>query len=331
MASDEILRLVLVVAVFLPFGRCQLTVMTDGDTQSCESKCLAAYPSTASNDKTMELSACRKGCRLMSIIDFVEEESTSEVLSTTCEKACNTAYVSRDNSAACELGCQSELPTVEARRKQIQSYYDEEAPYLNPMIPIHAHFNRIMDCMMDHVRHEMTMAMMFLSPSGRHGQVVMIHAQPMVKAAGNNLPEAKTSSNFLETNLVLADSGATPDIKRSQIMASSSEADFAESDGRRSDGDWLTCLAAKVGLSRTSLLFVLVMIFIGILWLFISSMTTSSKPIESDVHPSQKLNIYGDGEFLEPISLKTYFSHFKPQEPSVMAPPLPVKISIEKI
>lgn len=90
------------------------------------------------------------------------------------------------------------------------------------------------------------------------------------------LTEYKTS-NYFETNLVLADSGATPDVKRSQMMAASSEADLVVTDRRLTESDWLTCFAAKIGLSRMSLLFVLLMFFIVILWLCISSMTTSTK------------------------------------------------------
>lgn len=77
---------------------------------------------------------------------------------------------------------------------------------------------------------------------------------------------------------MLADSGATPDVKRSQMMAASSEADLDVTDRRSvAESDWLTCFAAKIGLSRMSLLFVLLMFFIVILWLCISSMTTSTK------------------------------------------------------
>jgi len=91
------------------------------------------------------------------------------------------------------------------------------------------------------------------------------------------LTEYKTS-NYFETNLALADSGATPDVKRSQMMAASSEADLVVTDKRSTaESDWLTCFASKIGLSRMSLLFVLLMFFIVILWLCISSMTTSTK------------------------------------------------------
>jgi len=60
----------------------------------------------------------------------------------------------------------------------MKAFYDEEAPFLSPLIPVHVYFGRMMDCMMDHVRHEMTMAMMLLSTSGRQGQLIVIRAKP---------------------------------------------------------------------------------------------------------------------------------------------------------
>lgn len=323
MASQEFLQMMIsfvVLALVATCSRSQLILNNlSDDTQSCESSCAAAY-----SDETPDLNACKKGCRLMTIIDFMEEQATFDELLSDCRKTCHDAYGSDVNASSCAFGCQGQMPAIDGRRKQMKAFYDEEAPFLSPLIPVHIYFGRMMDCMMDHVRHEMTMAMMLLSASGQQGQVIVIHAKP----AGDFDPEYKTS-NYFETNLVLADSGATPDVKRSQMMAASSEADLVVTDKRSSaESDWLTCFAAKIGLSRMSLLFVLLMFFIVILWLCISSMTTSTKL--SDI-PTQKLSIYGDSDYLLPFNEKVHFSYVKPQEPSVMAPELPVKILIQEI
>lgn len=330
MASQEFFQMMIsfvVIAVVVPCSWSQLILSNlSDDTQSCELSCTAAY-----SDKSPDLNACKKGCRLMTIIDFMEDQATFDELLSDCRKTCQDAYGSDVNASSCAFGCQGQMPAIDSRRKQMKAFYDEEAPFLSPLIPVHVYFGRMMDCMMDHVRHEMTMAMMLLSASGQQGQVIVIHAKP---AAGDFDPEYKTS-NYFETNLVLADGGATPDVKRSQMMAASSslseekETDLVVTDRKRStESDWLTCFAAKIGLSRMSLLFVLLMFFIVILWLCISSMTTSTKL--SDI-PTQKLSIYGDTDYLLPFDEKLHFSYVKPQEPSVMAPELPVKITIQEI
>src|SRR5271165_6920152 len=95
--------------------------------------------------------------------------------------------------------------------------------------------------------------------------------------------EYKTSS-FLEANLLADDHGATPDVKRSQLlpMVDSDDIDDSGPQFPGHSSDWLSCLSAKTGLSKLAIVVVMFSTLIVLMW-FISGVLFPSTRTGSGV------------------------------------------------
>jgi hypothetical protein len=284
----------------------------------------------------------------MSVVDFFNDELSLKDTSIACLQACAEAY-GTVNASACALGCQSQLPSVEDSRKRLAMMAD--ASRLNGDLfalssPFNDYYGRMMDCMMQHVQHQMTIGWMVFSSSSSSssdggGRVVVIRGAPVLvfRQAPDNAAEYKTS-NYLETNLLADDRGATPDVKRSQMMPMlEQDVDAMSADvigagheftTRGHNTDWLSCLSAKTGLSKLSVVFIIFSTFVVLMW-FIAGVFFPTPSGKKDSIPlNQKLSIYGDHDYLTTIDEKKYlpgsYGDATPAKFVIYAPTFPLKM-----
>uniref|UniRef100_A0A3B3DJB6 Transmembrane protein 59 n=1 Tax=Oryzias melastigma TaxID=30732 RepID=A0A3B3DJB6_ORYME len=88
-----------------------------GSTASCRGSCEMTY-SLHTYPREEELYACRRGCRLFSICQFVRDGGDLNRTKSECEATCQEAYSQSEEQFACSLGCQNQLPFAEQRHEQ---------------------------------------------------------------------------------------------------------------------------------------------------------------------------------------------------------------------
>jgi hypothetical protein len=250
----------------------------------------------------------------MSVLDFIQGPRVLlGDVGKLCFQACSEAY-GMTNSTPCAFGCQSQLPSIEMRRNQIAKMSLDEDDGRGWM-SLSDYSSRMMTCLMDQMTHRARYGWIMISSSSSDGNsVVVVQGSPVyvgVRAEYN--PETKTS-DYLETNLARVDGGATPDVKRSQIMSMefvasrvNSQEGVAKSADRQAYEayDWFSCLSAKTGLSKMSILFLCLTLLIVFVWFFVGICFPARQRDISSEQQFQKLSIYGDMDYLTPIDSKS--------------------------
>jgi len=331
MAIVGLTQMKVVVKVLSAF--CVICLIRTGYGQSPVSEVTPCQTVCKSTYQGPDEGFCCRGCRFMSILEFINGEEMSIVeVRDACLKACGDAY-GMTNASSCAFGCQSQMPALEDKRKQMAQYtmdLNEPDPF-----DLSARFfdysQRMMNCMMDHLNHQMTYGWMVITSSSslpNGGQVVIIRGTPVrILYRQEALPEYKTS-NYVETNLAVVDGGATPDLKSSQLVRMDSvmlSRDTESISYQQVGSDWLSCLSVKTGLSKMSLLLVFFTMLILLMWFIVGFLFPSSHS-RSEAAMKEKLSIYGDLEYLMPIDTKVPLAYHGSQKIASFAQPLPVKM-----
>ncbi|XP_064625574.1 transmembrane protein 59-like [Lineus longissimus] len=296
-----------------------------GDDQPCNEVCENTYPQHT-YEKPMHYSYCLRGCRLFSIIEFVEGAGDVNSTKDACLNSCQEAYPKADDQQACNSGCISQVPFAVKKHKMMEDA-TQNIHLLFPMMYMQSMCNRFMDNVAAHVSYTSAYFM-----QADNGQIVIVRSQPKVYTeiitGGNN--EYRTK-NYLETNLMGVDNSATPNLKSAQIRPNDArEINYATSEDQGQNSDWLDCVSRKTGLPRLLLSMTIFLSAFFMIWLcFTTAATAPDHRVQS-----QKLSIYGDLDYLKEIKDKALLAGFHPQDKTGIteqAPALPIKINVEKI
>jgi hypothetical protein len=292
----------------------------------CQTTCKATYQGP-------DEGFCYRGCRFMSILEFINgDEMTLEEVRDACLKACSDAY-GMTNASSCAFGCQSQLPAIQDKRKQMAQFTMDmtDADPFGLSARFFDYSQRMMSCMLDQLNHQVTYGWMVITSSSslpNGGQVVVIRGTPIrILHRADAIQEYKTS-NYVETNLAVVDGGATPDVKSSQLVRMDNMMQGAEVEAvgyQQVGSDWLSCLSIKSGLSKMSLLLLFFTMLILLMWFFVGFLFPSSHS-HTELSVKEKLSIYGDLEYLMPIDTKVPLTFNGSQKLASFAQPLPVKM-----
>ncbi|XP_071954413.1 transmembrane protein 59-like [Antedon mediterranea] len=266
------------------------------DVSSCSETCENTYPmhTYPENDN---LVACERGCRLLSIVEFANEDQT-DLNSTlkTCEGACNEAYdTNEDGNFACSLGCKSQLPYI----RQLREQYANMEPVihmLTPLLMMQNMYHEVLDN-----AHGMMMSSFSLFMQSDDGVVYVFESQPKLDTFTYQ-PKYEDQPLDLDTLV-----------------------DMPSYDSSYSGNtDWLTCVSYRSGLPEWLISLILFLSSASMIWLAFASCSTS-KPHR--VITPKKTYKYLDPEW-EDLMKKYPVCVAESFDESTMAEPLPLKVDI---
>ncbi|XP_070564434.1 transmembrane protein 59-like isoform X2 [Ptychodera flava] len=284
------------------------------DVSPCVDVCEQTYP-LHTYPKAEHLFACKRGCRMFSIMEFVEDSNDFNGTTIHCNAACQEAYTLPGNMYACNLGCQNQLPFA---KKRVEELAGEPSPIhvLEPMLLVRHFYNNFLDNAKSYVSWSWSMYM-----ESDNGKVYMFQSQPQIFTSG---PWAD-GDNFLGSDKMLRDIETNLQALKNDDGEKGPSAAMMISDGDDSN-DWLACVSKKSGLPRWVLSATIFLSSMALLWLCCA--TTVTAP-DQRVR-KEKLSIYGDLEYLNESKDKyPYPVYIKPASPDEDAEPLPMKIHID--
>ncbi|KAJ8040708.1 Transmembrane protein 59 [Holothuria leucospilota] len=254
------------------------------DVASCKGDCDKTYP-LHTYPEPNDLKACYRGCRLFSMLDFVEEVFNENFTDTMkeCRDSCGEAYVDPSQLLACELGCSNQLPYAQALHRQ---WAEEESKVhlLIPVLSVQSLWRGLLD-----TYRGLSFSYWSVYMQDENGQVYVFESSPELDVFTLN-PEANRVSarNWInaETNL--------------QAFHPQTSTDINGQTGYDDSASWLECVSRKSGLPRWLLSMTLFLSVLALIWLcFVTLMTAPEQRISTP-----KLSIYGDLEYLKkgPVS-----------------------------
>ncbi|XP_051893801.1 transmembrane protein 59-like [Pristis pectinata] len=311
-----------------------------GDTARCQSLCRSTFP-LAGRSREATLIACQRGCRLLSICQFVDGISGLNSTRAECEAACLEAYSQTEEQYGCNTGCREQFLEVEQRQKQLLT--------ITPEVPSFALFDYVSNLCSDFVNS----AQSFISSTwtfylqADDGKVVVFQANPEVEFSSLELEPSREVENSQDwipghhKELGPKTIPRTPEPQPAVVESVKKGADsrmipepvlkekLTDREGSQSQHDFLGCMSRRSGLPRWILAGCLVLSIVVMLWLSCASLVTAP-----DQHvKSQPLSINGDQESavkaplygLSPVIAVT----IQDQEEEDVGP-LPVKVDLSK-
>ncbi|XP_069783951.1 transmembrane protein 59-like isoform X2 [Narcine bancroftii] len=309
-----------------------------GDTAQCQRLCRRTFPLTGRSR-----GACQRGCRLLSICQFVDGISGLNSTRAECEAACLEAYSHSEDQYGCNTGCRKQFQEAERKQKQLLT--------TPPEVPSFSLFDYVSSLCTDFVNS----AQSFISSTwtfylqADDGKVVVFQANPEVEFSSLELQPSqpietenlqdwipgyhkelgtKMFPATLEPRPVVEDVKKGPDSR--MIPEPVLKEKFTDQEGSQSQHDFLGCMSRRSGLPRWILAGCLVLSIVVMLWLSCASLVTAP-----DQHvKSQPLNVAGDQESvaktplfgLSPVIAVTIRN---PDEEKDVGP-LPVKVDLSK-
>ncbi|CAH1774311.1 unnamed protein product, partial [Owenia fusiformis] len=299
------------------------------DVSPCEDICVNTFP-LHTYEKADHLCYCRRGCRLFSIVEFVNDNADVNKTKETCRESCKEAYPIKEDGDACIIGCASQVPFAIKRQQQLELEALEEPSIhmLFPVMMVHDMYSN----MVDKLRNQMTVSWSFYMQAD-DGKMIVMKSEPRFEFnTGSSILDGSKTMNYIDTNLAVLDNSATPNVKNSQIDTFERDLrdiDFSmeEADSQNSS-DWLECIAKKTGLSRLFLSLTILCSALAMIWL---CFTTAATAPDQKLKP-QKLSIYGDLEYLKEMAVqkKLSLAEYHPQA-KAEAFALPIKVKVEQV
>eukprot|EP00058_Branchiostoma_floridae_P017124 XP_002602612.1 hypothetical protein BRAFLDRAFT_81894 [Branchiostoma floridae] len=289
-----------------------------GDVTPCIKSCEMTYP-LHTYPKQENLYACRRGCRLFSIVEFIGESRDLNATKDACDAGAEKA-----------LTCSS--PLGEVVRSQIQR--DDEVQkihFLTPMMMVRNIYSDLLSRAQNYISVSWSLYM-----QSDNGKIIVLKSEPEV-FVDRIIPEdenfhfprselrPEVSLDLLDDlDLELDDRRLQPREPRLQRISQD-----AHWPGRpQPTADWLGCVSKKSGLPRWLLSSTLFLSVLAILWLCCATSATA----QEQTLKQPKLSIYGDLETIvaqqksAPGSVVEVPSQEAPEE---QAGPLPVKIKVD--
>ncbi|PIK41506.1 putative transmembrane protein [Apostichopus japonicus] len=234
------------------------------DAASCKGDCAGTYP-LHTYPEPADLKACSRGCRLFSMMDFVETSFNEDFNNTIteCRNACGEAHADPNQLLACELGCSYQLPYAVALHKQ---WAEEESSVhlLIPMLSVQSLWQGLLD-----TYRGMSLSYWTFYMEDENGQVYLFESQPEIDVFTLHPEGNKVSArNWMDsdTNLRVYNPQTSTDVNGQNIYDESST--------------WLECISRKSGLPRWLLSMTLFLSVLALIWLcFVTFVTAPEQRI----------------------------------------------------
>ncbi|CAM1321120.1 Uncharacterised protein r2_g2948 [Pycnogonum litorale] len=242
----------------------------------CFSVCKNSYPEHT-YPKPDDLLSCKSGCRFYKLSQY--HENDGRIIYESCKKDCDKRYEAYNGSSACYAGCDAQK-LIENDRKDESSGNKTQKLFVHLLAPLARvrYTDYFIDAVHNVAKTIRTTLMYFLSSDG---SVVALksQAQYVFKFKVNN-----GNSNEAEDNSATVKSVVDDDDVQSQ-MDTYSDVPSAHA------SDWLTCISTKSGLPRWFVAFSLIMLIISVIWLGLSTITTSQdklRPSDVSIFPAKR-------------------------------------------
>ncbi|XP_051555821.1 transmembrane protein 59 isoform X1 [Myxocyprinus asiaticus] len=295
-----------------------------GNTASCHNTCQMTY-SLHTYPREEALYACKRGCRLFSICQFVSDSKDLNETKSECESACREAYTQSDEQYACNLGCQSQLPFAEQRMEQLMTMLPK-IHLLYPLTLVRVFWEE----MMSQANNFITSSWTFYFQA-EDGKVVIFQSEPQVQF----MPEFEFQREETdEPQSTFADRGMNnpvyKDFPRSFIQERDRDM-FIDRSNSEDDYNIFSCLSRNPWLPGWILTTTLFLSVFVLIWICCATVSTA---VEKYV-PAEKLSIYGDMEDMKNQKLTPYVQSSlvvirSPGVEEMEAGPLPSKVNLDQ-
>lgn len=240
-----------------------------GEIRSCETACEKSY-SGADQEQVKLFSFCRNGCRLLNVIDVLDDFNNLNDTKAACFKCCQDSYSDGRNIGACQFGCESQVQSAEQRRQQIQDYcYSQLIDSLSPALYITSIFSNMIERSNDRV------SRMYYSQTLNGGLVVVAASSSIVSDSGEETFEGN-SFNYMKMNGVIF--GSVVDLPSlSNDLSSVDENKPAEINLMRKSGHILDASILKTSVSRVLAACLLILFVLFVIWIWTSAPAAIAK------------------------------------------------------
>ncbi|XP_034038786.1 transmembrane protein 59 isoform X2 [Thalassophryne amazonica] len=261
-----------------------------GNTASCHKSCAMTY-ALHTYPREEELYACQRGCRLFSICQFVRDSDDLNQTKSECEASCHEAYTQSDEQFACNLGCQNQLPFAEQRQEQLEAM----VPRIHLLYPLTLVIG-FWDDVMNQAHSFITSSWTFYFQAD-NGRVVIFQTvtEPQVRFPPEfELDEEEPLNSFTSLN--------TPVYKEHRHTLIQERDRNLSADGDKAENNFFGCLSRNPWITGWILTTTLILSIVVLIWICCATLTTAVDQYVS----TEKLNIYGDGEYFQEKKLTPY-------------------------
>ncbi|XP_055514383.1 transmembrane protein 59-like isoform X2 [Leucoraja erinacea] len=292
--------------------------------------------------------ACQRGCRLLSICQFVDGISGLNSTRAECEAACLEAYSQTDEQYGCTTGCREQFLEAERRQKQLLTSTSE-----TPSFSLIHYVSNLCSDFVNSAQSFISSTWTFYLQAD-DGKVVVFQANPEVDFSSldlepslpnetenpqdgipgvqeqeEELPTPRTTPATLELQPAAAE-GVRKESDSRAIAEPAVKEKLTDGEGSHTQHDFLACMSRRSGLPRWILAGCLVLSIAVMLWLSCASLVTAP-----DQHvKSQPLSISSDEESLVKSPLYGLSSvitvMIQDGEEEDDAGPLPMKVDLSK-
>ncbi|XP_076831835.1 transmembrane protein 59 [Brachyhypopomus gauderio] len=263
-----------------------------GNTASCHKTCRSTY-SEDTEPRDEELSACRRGCRLFSICQFVGDSENLNQTKSECDSACREAYSAAAEQHACSLGCQSQLPLAEQRQEQLLAMM----PRIHLLYPLTL-VRGFWDDVMSQAHSFITSSWTFYLQAD-DGKVVVFQTAPQVQFVPEYELQRDELKEVPQRSYPEISDPVYKDYDRSYIQERVVSMDQGSAED---DYNFFNCLSRNPWLPGWILTTTLVLSVLVLIWICCATVATA---VDQYV-PAEKLSIYGDLEYMKDQKLSPY-------------------------
>ncbi|XP_004086747.1 transmembrane protein 59 [Oryzias latipes] len=263
-----------------------------GSTASCRGSCEMTY-SLHTYPREEELYACRRGCRLFSICQFVRDGGDLNRTKSECEATCQEAYSQSEEQFACSLGCQNQLPFAEQRHEQLEIMVPR-IHLLYPLTLVRGFWDDVMS-----QAHSLITSTWTFYLQADDGKVVIFQAEPQVKVFPWFGPDSRAEDDLQQISPGL---GRPVYREYDRALIQERDRDVTGVQSFYDEYNLFSCLSRNPWLPGWILTTTLVLSVLVLVWICCATVATA---VDQYV-PSEKLSIYGDSEHLPEKKLTPY-------------------------
>uniref|UniRef100_A0A3B3C2X9 Transmembrane protein 59 n=1 Tax=Oryzias melastigma TaxID=30732 RepID=A0A3B3C2X9_ORYME len=263
-----------------------------GSTASCRGSCEMTY-SLHTYPREEELYACRRGCRLFSICQFVRDGGDLNRTKSECEATCQEAYSQSEEQFACSLGCQNQLPFAEQRHEQLEIM----VPRIHLLYPLTL-VRGFWDDVMSQAQSLITSTWTFYLQAD-DGKVVIFQVREPLRFCPQAEPQVKVFP-WVDPDAPGLGRPVYRDYDRTLIQERDRDVRGVQS--FYDEYNLFSCLSRNPWLPGWILTTTLILSVMVLVWICCATVATA---VDQYV-PSEKLSIYGDSEHLPEKKLTPY-------------------------
>ncbi|XP_052018050.1 transmembrane protein 59-like [Apodemus sylvaticus] len=300
-----------------------------GDTERCQQRCRLRHPglppaqtgpegpSASRNNKAILISACERGCRLLSICRFVARSSRPNATETECEAACTEAYMKLTEQRACSEGCWGQIAEPETQLEQKDLALDSPRGSLSLRDLFSMLYSDLMSSAQGFLSSTWTYS---LQTDNR--KVVVFQTQPVVEnfaLQGSHLQQVEVTwkgAHPKATLEVLMDPvGRLDKVRRAKPRGKIGKAKVESED--QPESDFLSCMSRRSGLPRWVLVCCLFLSILIMLWLSCCTLGAAPgqrpklQPVTADQHTSLLVDSDWPGYPPPPPAYEDVITHYK--------------------